>query len=141
MTRISVARPRSRRKTPRRVIHQSHLKETIMVTVIWKESKGTAKSRYKARREELIAERRSSERLTRKIALKISGCVRADKAVSLSSLRNKKAEEVERKNRSTYYKDSNPLGNKIHAVQKIKLYSKPPYGLIEYAYGEKDYLC
>ncbi|HGV9102126.1 TPA: regulator, partial [Escherichia coli] len=42
-----------------------------MVTVIWKESKGTAKSRYKARREELIAERRSSERLTRKIALKI----------------------------------------------------------------------
>lgn len=112
-----------------------------MVPVIWKESKGTAKSRYKARREELIAERRSSERLTRKIALKISGCVRADKAVSLSSLRNKKAEEVERKNRSTYYKDSNPLGNKIHAVQKIKLYSKPPYGLIEYAYGEKDYLC
>ncbi|EJJ3120754.1 hypothetical protein NIT42_000455 [Escherichia coli] len=64
-----------------------------MVTIIWKESKGTAKSRYKARREELIAERRSIERLARKIALKISGCVRADKAISLGSLRCKKSDE------------------------------------------------
>ncbi|EEW2295928.1 regulator, partial [Escherichia coli] len=29
-------------------MRQSHLKETIMVTIVWKESKGTAKSRYKA---------------------------------------------------------------------------------------------
>ncbi|ESA68740.1 hypothetical protein HMPREF1591_00696 [Escherichia coli 113303] len=36
--------------------------------------------------------------------------------------------EAVRKNRSIYCKDSNPLGNKIHAVQKIKLYSKLPYG-------------
>ncbi|ENW8574002.1 regulator, partial [Escherichia coli] len=50
------------------------------------------------------------------------------KAASLGSLRCKKKEEVVRKNRSIYYKDSNPLGNKIHAVQKIKLYSKLPYG-------------
>lgn len=57
-----------------------------MVTIVWKESKGTAKSRYKARRAELIAERRSNEALARKIALKLSGCVRADKAASLGSL-------------------------------------------------------
>ncbi|EPO5821840.1 regulator, partial [Escherichia coli] len=82
----------------------------------------------KARRAELIAERRSNEALARKIALKLSGCVRADKAASLGSLCCKKKEEVVRKNRSIYYKDSNPLGNKIHAVQKIKLYSKLPYG-------------
>ncbi len=56
-----------------------------MVTIVWKESKGTAKSRYKARRAELIAERRSNEALARKIALKLSGCVRADKAASLGS--------------------------------------------------------
>ncbi len=37
-----------------------------MVTIVWKESKGTAKSRYKARRAELIAERRSNEALARK---------------------------------------------------------------------------
>lgn len=49
-----------------------------MVTIVWKESKGTAKSRYKARRAELIAGRRSNEALARKIALKLSGCVRAD---------------------------------------------------------------
>ncbi|MCB4621195.1 regulator [Escherichia coli] len=99
-----------------------------MVTIVWKESKGTAKSRYKARRAELIAERRSNEALARKIALKLSGCVRADKAASLGSLCCKKKKEVVRKNRSIYYKDSNPLGNKIHAVQKIKLYGKLPYG-------------
>lgn len=64
-----------------------------MVTIAWKESKGTAKSRYKARRAELIAERRSNEALARKIALKLSGCVRADKAASLGSLCCKKADE------------------------------------------------
>lgn len=50
-------------------------------------------------------------------------------ATSLGSLRDKPAQEeiTERKNR-IYYKDSNPYGNKIHAVQKIKLYSKPPSG-------------
>jgi len=107
-------------------MRQSHLKETIMVTIVWKESKGTAKSRYKARRAELIAERRSNEALARKIALKLSGCVRADKAASLGSLRCKKAEEVERKQNRIYYsKPRSEMGVTCVGRQKIKLGSKP----------------
>lgn len=34
-------------------------------------------------------------------------------------------ERIERKNRRTFYADANPFGNKIHAVQKMKLSSKP----------------
>lgn len=37
----------------------------------------------------------------------------------------KRAEAVERKNRRTWYKDSNPFGNKIHAVQKSRGKSTP----------------
>ncbi|EPE2520186.1 TPA: regulator [Escherichia coli] len=97
-----------------------------MVTIVWKESKGTAKSRYKARRAELIAERHSNEALARKIALKLSGCVRADKAASLGSLRCKKAEEVERKQNRIYYsKPRSEMGVTCVGRQKIKLGSKP----------------
>ncbi|HFN3881256.1 TPA: regulator [Escherichia coli] len=97
-----------------------------MVTIVWKESKGTAKSRYKARRAELIAERRSNEALARKIALKLSGCVRADKATSLGSLRCKKAEEVERKQNRIYYrKPRSEMGVTCVGLQKMKLGSKP----------------
>ena len=97
-----------------------------MVTIVWKESKGTAKSRYKARRAELIAERRSNEALARKIALKLSGCVRADKATSLGSLRCKKAEEVERKQNRIYYrKPRSEMGVTCVGRQKMKLGSKP----------------
>ncbi|MGT5596860.1 regulator [Escherichia coli] len=99
-----------------------------MVTIVWKESKGTAKSRYKARRAELIAERRSNEALARKIALKLSGCVRADKAASLGSLRCKKAEEVESKQNRIYYrKPRSEMGVTCVGRQKIKLGSKPLY--------------
>ncbi|EFE7037886.1 regulator [Escherichia coli] len=97
-----------------------------MVTIVWKESKGTAKSRYKARRAELIAERRSNKALARKIALKLSGCVRADKAASLGSLRCKKAEEVERKQNRIYYrKPRSEMGVTCVGRQKMKLGSKP----------------
>ncbi|HFS1995657.1 TPA: regulator [Escherichia coli] len=97
-----------------------------MVTIVWKESKGTAKSRYKARRAELIAERRSNEALARKIALKLSGCVRADKAASLGSLRCKMAEEVERKQNRIYYrKPRSEMGVTCVGRQKMKLGSKP----------------
>ncbi|EFH6600234.1 regulator [Escherichia coli] len=97
-----------------------------MVTIVWKESKGTAKSRYKARRAELIAERRSNEALARKIALKLSGCVRADKAASLGSLRCKKADEVERKQNRIYYrKPRSEMGVTCVGRQKMKLGSKP----------------
>ncbi|MBW4293035.1 regulator [Escherichia coli] len=99
-----------------------------MVTIVWKESKGTAKSRYKARRAELIAERRSNEALARKIALKLSGCVRADKAASLGSLCCKKAEEVERKQNRIYYrKPRSEMGVTCVGRQKMKLGSKPLY--------------
>ncbi|HHF9165740.1 TPA: regulator [Escherichia coli] len=97
-----------------------------MVTIVWKESKGTAKSRYKARRAELIAERRSNEALARKIALKLSGCVRADKTASLGSLRCKKAEEVESKQNRIYYrKPRSEMGVTCVGRQKMKLGSKP----------------
>lgn len=99
-----------------------------MVTIVWKESKGTAKSRYKARRAEIIAERRSNEALARKIALKLSGCVRADKAASLGSLRCKKSksEEVERKQNRIYYrKPRSEMGVTCVGRQKMKLGSKP----------------
>ncbi|ASO62712.1 hypothetical protein FVC22_17980 [Salmonella enterica] len=36
-----------------------------------------------------------------------------------------KQQEVNRKQNRIYYHDANPLGNKIHAVQRIKLSSKP----------------
>lgn len=49
---------------------------------------------------------------------------RVTKAVSRSG--NKvKQEKVERKQNRIYYHDANPLGNKIHAVQRMKLSSKP----------------
>lgn len=37
----------------------------------------------------------------------------------------RRAEAVERKNHRTWYKDSNPFGNKIHAVQKSRGKSTP----------------
>lgn len=99
-----------------------------MVTIVWKESKGTAKSRYKARRAELIAERRSNEALARKIALKLSGCIRADKAASLGSLRYKKEEEVERKQNRIYYrKPRSEMGVTCSGRQKQRGKSIPAY--------------
>ncbi|TGB76345.1 regulator [Escherichia sp. E4694] len=99
-----------------------------MVTIVWKESKGTAKSRYKARRAELIAERRSNEALARKIALKLSGCVRADKAASLGNLCCKKEEEVERKQNRIYYrKPHSEMGVTCSGRQKQRGKSIPAY--------------
>ncbi|HAX7273458.1 TPA: regulator [Escherichia coli] len=98
---------------------------TVVITYL---ADDNARNRRRARRQAQREQAMQEQRLARKITLKLSGCVRADKAASLGSLCCKKKEEVVRKNRSIYYKDSNPLGNKIHAVQKIKLYSKLPYG-------------
>lgn len=54
------------------------------------------------------------------------GCSnRVLRATSLGSLRDKKEQSVERKQNRIYYRDVNPLGNKIHAVQRMKLSSKP----------------
>lgn len=54
------------------------------------------------------------------------GCSeRVTKAISLAGTRHKEVEVTAVKQNRTYYRDANPLGNKIHAVQRMKLSSKP----------------
>lgn len=54
------------------------------------------------------------------------GCSeRVTKAISLAGTRKKEVEVTAVKQNRTYYRDANPLGNKIHAVQRMKLSSKP----------------
>ncbi|WP_313048738.1 antitermination protein N [Atlantibacter subterraneus] len=66
--------------------------------------------------------------LTRKPKSRVESAVTPIDLTVLAEYREemeKRAEAVERKNRRTYYRDTNPFGNKIHAVQKMKLSSKP----------------
>ncbi len=54
------------------------------------------------------------------------GCSeRVTKAISLAGTRQKEVEVTAVKQNRAYYRDANPLGNKIHAVQRMKLSSKP----------------
>lgn len=54
------------------------------------------------------------------------GCSeRVTRAVSHAVARQKEVEFTAVKQNRTYYRDANPLGNKIHAVQRMKLSSKP----------------
>lgn len=54
------------------------------------------------------------------------GCSeRVTKAISLAGTRQKEVEVTAVKQNRTYYRDANPLGNKIHAIQRMKLSSKP----------------
>lgn len=54
------------------------------------------------------------------------GCSeRVTKAISLAGTRQNEVEVTAIKQNRTYYRDANPLGNKIHAVQRMKLSSKP----------------
>lgn len=54
------------------------------------------------------------------------GCSeRVTKAISLAGTRQKEVEVTAIKQNRTYYRDANPLGNKIHATQRMKLSSKP----------------
>ncbi|EDN5746596.1 hypothetical protein LXS72_003423 [Salmonella enterica] len=50
---------------------------------------------------------------------------RVTKAISLAGTRQKEVEVTAVKQNRIYYRDVNPLGNKIHAVQRMKLNSKP----------------
>ncbi|EAQ1496614.1 hypothetical protein FIV60_22895 [Salmonella enterica] len=50
---------------------------------------------------------------------------RVSRAISLAGTRQKKVEVTAVKKNRIYYRDVNPLGNKIHAVQRMKLSSKP----------------
>ena len=61
-----------------------------MAVVITYLADDNARNRRRARRQ---AQREQAMQEQRKIALKLSGCVRADKAASLGSLRCKKADE------------------------------------------------
>lgn len=63
-----------------------------MATIIWKESKpcGTAKSRYKARRAAMVAERRVDVALGKKVAAIATGCsLNVSKAVNAPTVRSK----------------------------------------------------
>ncbi|AMO81084.1 hypothetical protein [Obesumbacterium proteus] len=91
-----------------------------------------AKQRCKLRRLERRSEERNSanaeRRLASKIATTLSGCSeRTVKALSLQTPRAAKELEVEvkRSNHRIWYKDTNPLGSKIHAVQKSRGKSIP----------------
>jgi len=54
------------------------------------------------------------------------GCSeRVTKAISLAGTRQNEVEVTAVKQNRNYYRDTNPLGNKIHAVQRMKLSSKP----------------
>ncbi|MCE9950457.1 regulator, partial [Hafnia paralvei] len=91
-----------------------------------------AKQRCKLRRLERRSEERNSANAERRLASKIatthSGCSeRTVKALSLPTPRAAKELEVEvkRSNHRIWYKDTNPLGSKIHAVQKSRGKSIP----------------
>ncbi|MDI7559712.1 regulator [Cronobacter sakazakii] len=96
-----------------------------MATIIWKEAKGTAKSRYKARRAAKIEQAQQDASLARLIEQKLSGCVRADRATSLVALRDKKPEVTERKRNPAYKKPVNHPTHLINAHQKMRGKSIP----------------
>ena len=90
-----------------------------MATIIWKEAKGTAKSRYKARRAAKSEQAQQDASLARRIEQKLSGCVRADRATSLVALRDKKPEVTERKRNPAYKKPVNHPTHLMNAHQKM----------------------
>ncbi|APL52723.1 regulatory protein [Escherichia coli] len=96
---------------------------TVVITYL---ADDNARNRRRARRQTQREQAMQEQRLARKIALKLSGCVRADKAASLGSLRCKKTEEVESKQNRIYYrKPRSEMGVTCVGRQKMKLGSKP----------------
>lgn len=86
-----------------------------------------SRQRYKAKR---AAEHRERKEYCQKIERAFSrlseDCSnRVLRATSLGSLRDRQDDVVEIKPQRTWYKDSNPFGNKIHAVQKSRGKSTP----------------
>lgn len=66
--------------------------------------------------------------LTRKVKSRVESALNPIDLTVLAEYRQElenRAEAVERKNHRTWYKDSNPFGNKIHAVQKSRGKSTP----------------
>lgn len=86
-----------------------------------------SRQRYKAKRAAEHRERKEySKRIDRAFSRLSEDCSnRVLKATSLVAAREMPEQEVTIKQNRTYYRDANPFGNKIHAVQKMKLSSKP----------------
>lgn len=96
---------------------------------------GNAKTRRHERRRKLAMERDTICNIIDSIfgcdapdashEVKAKRIDRVTKAILLSGTRQKKVEVTAVKKNLIYYRDANPLGNKIHAVQRMKLSSKP----------------
>lgn len=84
-------------------------------------------NRNQARRLAAFNAKKAAEKhFANRIGEILSGCPsRVDRATSLGSLRDKKEQEVVHKQNRTYYRETNPFGNKIHAVQKSRGKSTP----------------
>lgn len=76
------------------------------------------------KRGELMAKRRAeaSQNASQEVKHDMSRVLRA---TSLGSLRDRQDDVTEIKPQRTWHKDSNPFGNKIHAVQKSRGKSTP----------------
>ncbi|HGE5520917.1 TPA: hypothetical protein ACGGCV_000276 [Escherichia coli] len=98
---------------------------TVVITYL---ADDNARNRRRARRQAQREQAMQEQRLARKIALKLSGCVRADKAASLGSLRCKKEDEVERKQNRIYYRKPRcEMGVTCSGRQKQRGKSIPAY--------------
>lgn len=67
---------------------------------------------------------RLSEGCSKRVAIAVSAAEGKGKPEYQRQLESR-ADALERSQKRIAYKDVNPLGNKIHAVQKMKLSSKP----------------
>ncbi|EAW1743298.1 hypothetical protein AXM73_15420 [Salmonella enterica subsp. enterica] len=98
---------------------------------------GNAKTRRHERRRKLAMERDTICNIIDSIfgcdapdashEVKAKRIDRVTKAISLAGTRQKKVEVIAVKQNRIYYRDANPLGNKIHAVQKQRGKSIPAY--------------
>ncbi|HGJ3201333.1 TPA: hypothetical protein ACJW38_002146 [Salmonella enterica subsp. enterica serovar Thompson] len=96
---------------------------------------GNAKTRRHERRRKLAMERDTICNIIDSIfgcdapdashEVKAKRSDRVTKAISLAGTRQKEVEVTAVKQNRIYYRDVNPLGNKIHAVQRMRLSSKP----------------
>lgn len=97
-----------------------------MAVVIIYLADDNARNRRRARRQAQREQAMQDASLSRRVAN--STCsTRVTKAISLAGTRQKKVEVTAVKKNRIYYRDANPLGNKIHAVQKQRGKSIPAY--------------
>ncbi|EAM7378985.1 hypothetical protein FQQ78_11635 [Salmonella enterica] len=98
---------------------------------------GNAKTRRRERRRKLAMERDTICNIIDSIfgcdapdasqEVKAKRIDRVTKAILLAGTRQKEVEVTAVKRNRIYYRDANPLGNKIHAVQKQRGKSIPAY--------------